>query len=920
MKKTVALATVILAIGSLPSLARVINVPGDYASVQQAVNHSDDGDTVLVQPGTYYQTFSFTGHRITVGSLFLTTGNVSYIPSTIIDGAAATTVVKFENGEDSTASIVGFTIQNGDTMTGGGIRCSWNSSPTIHYNIITGNSSSRGAGIYCGSNSNPIIRENQIIANECTGWGGGMYCTDSDPVIMNNDITGNSGSTGGGIFCTGNSQPMISGNLIRNNVGSGIYVSGGASPIITSNTISGNSANDGGGIRCVSGATGLICGNLITQNTSGGSLNGGAGIACDNANPIIRDNVIFRNIVSEWNSQAGGILCEDCSPMIVNNVIVQNEAYCGGGIAMISCNSEITNNVLSDNIATYGGGIYMHQAYPRLTNNIIWADSSIINTPEIYLHSPNYSNPTITYCVIQGGWEGIGNLDQDPLFRDPENDDYHLMAVECGDPFDSPCIDAGNPHFLDDTLDCSHGLATSFSDIGAYGGGDASGIVIEVPYNYETIQEAIDHSYDGDTILASYGTYVETIDFKGRDIILGSFFLTTGDTELIPLTVIDGDTGGSVVTFENCEDSTAAIIGFTIRNGLNDYGGGIYCDSANPTIRNNWIVENVATNSGGGIYCNNSASPRIYDNLIGENNAEWGGGIFCWWNCSPIIRSNVIEGNSAGSGAGILCNVGSDPVITNNLIVGNCADIDGGGILCWIGSSATITNNTISRNTATSGGGIHCYISNSIITNSIFWADSAVNGPEIYNYGGSPAFTYCDIQGGWTGQGNIDQDPLFRDPESDDFHLMAVECDNLYDSPCIDAGHPATRDDVLDCWHGLGAARSDLGAYGGSNAWTNIEKPGLIDQAIPTEFNLLQNYPNPFNAVTVIPFQVPIASLVRLDVYNILGQRVAALVDERLEAGIHRILWDAGSLASGLYFCRLETDNFAAIKKMVLIK
>jgi len=65
----------------------------------------------------------------------------------------------------------------------------------------------------------------------------------------------------------------------------------------------------------------------------------------------------------------------------------------------------------------------------------------------------------------------VGNIDVDPLFRDPANGDFHLMSTACGDPYDSPCIDAGDPSITDDFLDCMYGLGTSISDMGAYGGG-----------------------------------------------------------------------------------------------------------------------------------------------------------------------------------------------------------------------------------------------------------------------------------------------------------------------------------------------------------------------------------------------------------------------------------------------------------------
>ncbi len=89
---------------------------------------------------------------------------------------------------------------------------------------------------------------------------------------------------------------------------------------------------------------------------------------------------------------------------------------------------------------------------------------------------------------------------------------------------------------------------------------------------------------------------------------------------------------------------------------------------------------------------------------------------------------------------------------------------------------------------------------------------------------------------------------------------------------------------------------------------------------LPTEFSLSQNYPNPFNPTTEISFALPQASNVRLDIYNIVGQKVAALVNRHLEAGFHTAVWDGTRAASGIYLYRLEADNFVDTKKMILLK
>jgi hypothetical protein len=88
----------------------------------------------------------------------------------------------------------------------------------------------------------------------------------------------------------------------------------------------------------------------------------------------------------------------------------------------------------------------------------------------------------------------------------------------------------------------------------------------------------------------------------------------------------------------------------------------------------------------------------------------------------------------------------------------------------------------------------------------------------------------------------------------------------------------------------------------------------------PNSFKLEQNYPNPFNPSTNINFTLPTASDVTLTVYNVLGQRVATLVNGRMNAGAHGVRFDASNLASGIYFYRLQTNNFVQQRSMTLIK
>lgn len=118
--------------------AETINIPADQPTIQAGIDAATNGDTVLVQPGTWVENINFSGKNIVLASLFLTTSDTSYISQTAIDGNHTSSVITFENGEDSTAVLMGFTIQNGEAKLGAGILCN-NSHPKLDNLIISNN-------------------------------------------------------------------------------------------------------------------------------------------------------------------------------------------------------------------------------------------------------------------------------------------------------------------------------------------------------------------------------------------------------------------------------------------------------------------------------------------------------------------------------------------------------------------------------------------------------------------------------------------------------------------------------------------------------------------------------------------------------------------------------------------------------------
>lgn len=326
--------------------------------------------------------------------------------------------------------------------------------------------------------------------------------------------------------------------------------------------------------------------------------------------------------------------------------------------------------------------------------------------------------------------------------------------------------------------------------------------ILQVPKDYLTIQEAVDASKSGDTVVVASGIY----RLYSGNITIAEQSVTLKSAHGAEKTVIEGRGNSPVISL--VEDSRAVIDGFTITRIADAdssalKGGGVYCPpSSSPTIINNIITGNRAV-FGAGVYCGTASSPAIMNNVISKNRATGsGGGIFCYKSSPDIGNNRIKENEAATAGGGIYCYKGT-PNMTNNNIWKNQAK-SGGGISSDR-SSCTSINNTITKNHAVYGGGIFFEGGSIRIINNILWD----NEDDLYSEEFSPATRpdHSDIgDGDFRGlNGNISADPLFMQPDNGDFRLGP-------DSPCVNTGNP----DPI--YRDPDGSRNDMGAYGGPGA------------------------------------------------------------------------------------------------------
>ena len=440
--------------------------------------------------------------------------------------------------------------------------------------------------------------------------------------------------------------------------------------------------------------------------------------------------------------------------------------------------------------------------------------------------------------------------------------------------------------------------------------------IIHVPDDYTNIQDAINASDDADTVLVAPGEYFENLNMHGKNILLASHFIIGGDLEHINNTIINGsrpahpDTASCILIVSG-ENENCVVAGFTITGGTGTRwedehgpgnffteGGGLLLQASSPTIRNNVIRDNEALtknsrnlSAGGGGIRSGDGNPLIINNFIHHNMGRYGAGIVLNFS-GAVIKNNIISSNTGGAdfgGAGIWLygNADNPRIIENNTIVSNLSYDLGGGIRIW-SSSAVLTNNIVRGNHARSGAQIH----------------------------GSGTISYCNVEGGMPGEGNIDTPVSFIYP------LLFLEDSD----PSIDAGNPhASFDDPEDpgnpgipLFPAKGTLRNDLGAYGGPGAqqfptpdFSGINLASIDNQP---EFKI---YPNPASDVITIVVSTSLKGPAHLEIINTLGQTIAHYqfteTDEPFTLSIRE-----NNIQCGLYFIKLISNQSEMVDRLVV--
>lgn len=410
-----------------------------FDSIQKAIDYAVSTETIIVLQGTYSGTGNY---NIDLFGKSLKIYSETGPENCIIDCNELGRGFYLHNKESLETEISGFTITNGRAINGAGIYCTNESSPEITNCIISnckanssGNLGGEGGGIYIDNDACPTLMDCNFTGNESSWYGGGMSTSYCNPTLINCTLNGNiSGDMGGGIYNYLGSPLFMDCNLIDNSAeteGGGIYNEEGM-PYLLNCVLSDNKANtSSGGAICNYYGDVLMQYCIFANNSAGGS---GAGIynTMYGYYGTMLYNCIFYNNTA---SNDGGAICSDEGYFLMENcTLTQNNANQGNAIA---CDSSY--------MLSYGSEI-------DISNCIIWdGTGSIANLDNSYIF--------ISYSDVKKAgtskWTGIGNINKDPFFADPNNSDYHLKSqggrwnpqthTWVLDEVTSPCINAGDP-------------------------------------------------------------------------------------------------------------------------------------------------------------------------------------------------------------------------------------------------------------------------------------------------------------------------------------------------------------------------------------------------------------------------------------------------------------------------------------------
>ena len=719
------------------------------------------------------------------------------------------------------------------------------------------------------------------------------------------------------------------------NISSGVYVING-DVFIDSCQIVGNfvmNYPDGVGIHLENCDDAQILHSVIAYNSGEmpASSCGGGGISCSNSDAYIAYNLIYKN---ETSLIGGGILAKSCTVTLENNTIIANKCE----------NTYYPDDCYGGGICTVEGGIITGR------NNIIYFNTCV--------NDPEWSgNVTLEFTCTSQELAGTGNIIDDPVFVDTPSCDYHLQQ-------DSPCIDAGDPSSPPDP-------DGTIADMGALYYNSTPINVPAAPTDVAVIPDA------GGELTVQIDWICPTTTFGGAALTDLDEMRVYRDESLV-YTDTDPIIGGS----GNCTDAPAESGVYLYKIvGFNDEGEGM------PVLVYTWVgedmpnvVENlllVAQGENGYLIWDNPTTGlhggAFNEPITGYHIARSDGEIFEVSGLQTDYLDSTIPApgnyNYTVTPYNVIGDGGSETSNTEWL-----GEPFSGIIILRLDNNPFMTDLQASIQNFYTGQVVIAYDWNTYpITSEVDALFITTCWPHILSEAEvQPAVNYLDAGGKVYMEGS---DTWYQDPPTP-LHpyfninpiadgigdLETVIGHNFFEGMTWTYSGPNNFIDHIDPIepavtifsnqsppYNCGVAY-DSGTYrtvGSSFELVSIGDINTFDDAVEGILNFFfeglgienennipnlstklgDNYPNPFNPSTTISFSLTteFTENTEINIYNLKGQKVKTLVNERLLAGEHSVVWngtnDSGkSVSSGVYFYKLESGKYTSTKKMIMMK